>query len=81
MFMATFVKCLSYLEKLYISFKCRNYRSDREQNEQSRLDISRLLMVDMKCIERIFSYQIFYHQIIKDLKDIFDRHNFLLDYL
>lgn len=74
MLIATFVKCLSYLLKNYISFKCLCYHSDHEQIWQILLDKDILLTVDNLCKEHKFSYQTCGHQIAEGLKDTFGKH-------
>jgi hypothetical protein len=74
MFIATFVRCLSYLKNIYIGFQYQHYRIYRVQNEQILHDINRLLKDYMKCIARISSCQIYDLQTITDSLNIFDIH-------
>lgn len=71
MLIATFVRCLSYLLKSYISFTCLHYHIFHGQNARTLLDKDKLLRADNLCKAHKFSYQIYDLQIEEDLKDIF----------
>ena len=80
MFIATFVRCLSILDWVYISFRSHGYRIDHEQNGRSQHDISKWLEDCKKCIMHRFSYQIFSLQAIEDPLNISDTHKVKEDY-
>ena len=74
MLIATFVRCLSYLLKSYISFRYLCYRSDRGQNGRNLLDTNKLLKADSLYKERKYACQIYGRRTAVGSKDIFDRH-------
>lgn len=71
--MATLVKCLSYLNHIYISFRYRYCRICRAQNERNLLCKDKQWGVGNLCITRRFSYQIFCLQTTGDSRDTFDK--------
>lgn len=74
MFMATFVRCLSYLFESYIGFKCLCCHSNHGRNERNPLGTGKLSKADNLCRVHKYAYQIFGHRKAMGSKDTFGIH-------